>query len=234
MSHKILIADNDRKVVEAIKTHLTHKKFERKFEPICAYGGHEAIQKFLQELPGAVILRDAMIDLNGVDVAHRIREVSDVPILFFSDRKDRFSLERALNVGDDFMSQPWNWDRVAAKLSTLLKRHPGESHHELIYNDGRLKIDFAIRNVMKDGNVVPLTDTEFKLLSYFVHKADQVLSYNELLSHIWGHTYSKAKSHISRYVGSLRKNLEDDPANPVYFSTERGIGYSFKSRQPPK
>lgn len=233
MSHKILIADSDRKVAEEIKAHLAHKKFERQFEPICAYSGQEAIQKFLREFPEAIILRDSMADFSGLDVAHRVREVSDIPILFFSDNKDRYSLERALNVGDDFMSQPWNWDRVAAKLNTLLKRRPTPSNPELLYDDGRLKIDFANRQVTKDGQTVQLTDTEFKLLSYFVRKADQVLSYNELLSHIWGHTYAKAKSHISRYVGSLRKHLEDNPANPVYFCTERGIGYSFKSYQSP-
>jgi two-component system KDP operon response regulator KdpE len=229
MSHKILVADSDRKVADAIKAHLMHKRFERQFEPICAYGGHEAIQKFLQEFPAAIIVRDVMADLSGLDVAQRVREVSDVPILFFSDRKDRHSLERALSIGDDFMTQPWNWDRVAAKLNTILKRRPAPVNPELFYNDGRLKIDFANRQVMKDDRLIQLTDTEFKLLSYFVRKADQVLSYNELLSHIWGHTYAKAKSHISRYVGSLRKQLEDDPANPIYFRTERGIGYFFKS-----
>jgi two-component system, OmpR family, KDP operon response regulator KdpE len=91
-------------------------------------------------------------------------------------------------------------------------------------------VDFARRLVTRDGRPVHLTDTEFKLLSCFVRKPNRVLSYDELLNQVWGHTHFGAKSHVSLYVRYLRKKLEDDPANPLYFTTEWGVGYSFRPR----
>ena len=226
---KVLIIEPNRDTLETIKAHMIRGGFE----PICAYSGREGIALFLEHSPQAIILRDVMSGLSGWDTAHRIREMSDVPILFISDRRDRVSMERALSLGDDYMPQPWNWERLSAKLSAVFKRYSAEHTQTLMYDDGHLKVDLARRHVTKGAETISLTDTEFKLLSFFIRKANQVLKYDELLEHILGHTYAKAKSHVSRYVGYLRKKLEDDPANPTYFWTERGVGYSFKSRQPP-
>jgi DNA-binding response OmpR family regulator len=84
--------------------------------------------------------------------------------------------------------------------------------------------------VERGGQPVHLTDTEFKLLSCFVRHPNQVMTYDELLTQVWGHTHFGAKSHVSLYVRYLRKKLEDNPAEPLYFNTEWGVGYSFRPR----
>ncbi len=223
---KVLIIDPDANVLETAKSHLTRGGFEA----AGAQSGKEGIALFLESSPQAIILRDMMPDLSGWDTAHRIREMSDIPILFISERRDRISMERALSLGDDYMPQPWNWERLLAKLTALLKRYSAEHKSALLYDDGYLTVDLARRHVSKGGVAISLTDTEFKLLSYFVRKANQVLKYDELIVYILGHSYTKAKSHVSRYVGYLRKKIEDNPARPAYFCTERGVGYSFKPR----
>ena len=223
---KLLIIDSDRETSSQLREHLGRAGFET-FQ---AANGREGIQRFLELMPQAVIVRDVLPGLDGWETARRLREMSTVPIVFISDRRDVFSMERALNIGDDFVSPPWNWNRLTAKLHALLRRRKEDQEEALVYDDGRLLVDFVRRVVTRDGRPVHLTDTEFKLLGCFVRKPNRVLTYDELLNQVWGHTHFGAKSHVSLYVRYLRKKLEDDPANPQYFTTEWGVGYSFRPR----
>jgi DNA-binding response OmpR family regulator len=225
-AHKLLIIDSDRETAGQLREQLSRAGFET----VHSSSGRDGIQRFLDLMPQAIIVRDVMPGLDGWDTARRIREMSSVPIVFISERRDVFAMERALHIGDDYLAPPWNWERLAAKLHALLRRRREEQEEVLIYDDGRLTVDFARRLVARDGRPVHLTDTEFKLLSCFVRKPNRVLSYDELLTQVWGHTHFGAKSHVSLYVRYLRKKLEEDPANPVYFTTEWGVGYSFRPR----
>jgi two-component system KDP operon response regulator KdpE len=194
----------------------------------------EGERVFLERRPAAVIVRDFMPGLDGWNVARRLRELSSVPILFIADRREVFAVERALQIGDAYLTPPWNWPHLAARITALLRRADGAPDESLSYDDGRLHIDFARRKVSKDGRLVRLTDTEFKLLSYFVRRPNRVLTYTELLNQVWGHTHFGAKSHVSLYVRYLRKKLEAQPANPEYFVTEWGVGYSFRTPAAPE
>jgi two-component system KDP operon response regulator KdpE len=226
-SVKVLIVDSDRGVVEAIKGQLTRSGFV----PLLAHTAQDGILKFQQNLPSAIILRYSLPDKGGWQVAQRVREVSDVPILFFSELSDRLSIERALAIGEEYMARPWNWERLSAKLAVLLKRYGAKRRETLLYDDGRLQIDVTNRRLIKLGKPVHLTDTEFKLLGYFVRKANQILGYDELIAHMWGRADSGAKAYLSRYVGFLRRRIEEDPLSPVYLLTARGVGYWFRSQE---
>ena len=229
MEHaKLLIIDPDREAASTLREQMA----QAGFESVHTSSGREGIQRFLELMPQAIILRDSMPGLDGWDTARRIREMSNVPIVFISDRRDVFSMERALHLGDDYLAPPWSWERLAARLNALLRRRREEHDELLAYDDGRLSVDFARRLVALDGRAVHLTDTEFKLLTCFVRKPNRVLTYDELLNQVWGHTHFGAKSHVSLYVRYLRKKLEDDPAHPAYFNTEWGVGYSFRPRVP--
>jgi two-component system KDP operon response regulator KdpE len=225
---KLLIIDSDREVAGQLRDQLERAGFET----VHTSSGREGLQRFLELMPQAIILRDALPGLDGWDTARRIREMSNVPIVFISDHRDMFAMERALHIGDDYVAPPWNWERLAVKLGALLRRRREEQDHTLLYDDGCLKVDFARRLVARDGRPVHLTDTEFKLLSCFLRRPNRVLTYDELLTQVWGHTHFGAKSHVSLYVRYLRKKLEADPANPEYFNTEWGVGYSFRPRVP--
>lgn len=225
-SQTILIVDSDRETARQLIDYLSNAGYAI----LHTSTGREGIQRFLESMPQAVIVRDALPGLDGWETARRIREMSSVPIIFIADRRDVFSMERALHLGDDYVTPPWNWDRLSAKLAALLRRRRDDPDDRLVYDDGRLAVDFARRLVTRDGHPVHLTDTEFKLLTCFVRKPNRVLTYDELLNQVWGHTHFGAKSHVSLYVRYLRKKLEDDPSNPLYFTTEWGVGYSFRPR----
>ncbi len=221
----ILIIDDRSDVAEAMRERLASAGYT----VLWAASSREGVQAFLDAKPDAVVVRDGLPGSDGWDTARRIREMSGVPIAFISDRRDTFSMERALHIGDEYLSPPWNWDRLVARLAVLLRRRRENAADEMLaYADGRLSIDFASRQVTKDGQPVHLTDTEFKLLSCFVRHPSRVLTYEELLTQVWGHTHFGAKSHVSLYVRYLRKKLEDDPARPAYFTTEWGVGYVFR------
>jgi two-component system KDP operon response regulator KdpE len=225
---RLLLIDPDRETAGQLRENLARAGFD----VVHAASGREGIQRFLDLMPRALIVRDALPGLDGWETAQRIREMSSVPILFISDRRDVFAMERALHLGDDYVTPPWNWSRLAAKLHALLRRRRDDPDEMLTYDDGRLSVDFVRRLVARDGRPVHLTDTEFKLLSCFVRQPNRALTYDELLTKVWGHTHFGAKSHVSLYVRYLRKKLEDDPANPAYFITEWGVGYSFRPRVP--
>lgn len=223
----ILVASSDHELADSIRTCLEHDGFDA----VCVYRGRDGTRSFLESAPEAVILSDALPDMSGWEMAHRIRELSDAPILFILSRKDRFLVERALSVGDDYLAQPFSCDRLSIKLAVMLKRR-AKVRSALVYDDGHLRVDIARRQVSRNGDPIHLSDIEFKLLIYFVRNPDRVLEHDELLRNVWGHTYLGAKSHVSLYVRYLRRKLEKDPAQPTYFCTEWGVGYSFRPHKP--
>jgi two-component system KDP operon response regulator KdpE len=223
----VLIVDDKPAVVQALQAEIRSLGLEPLWTPC----GHEAIRIFLDKLPDAVILRDALPDLSGWETARLIRAISDAPIIFLCDHPDRLSRNRALQLGDDYMSAPWQWERLPARLAALLKRPTTLNTDGLgRYNDGYLSVDISGQVATCAGRPVALSQTEFKLLSCFVSHPNRALSYAEILQSVWCHSYSKAKAGISQYVGYLRRKLEADPARPAYFRSIRGIGYMFVTR----
>jgi two-component system KDP operon response regulator KdpE len=224
---RILIVDCNPTVVKELKAQIVSLGME----PLWAAGGREAIQFFVYDMPDAVILHGAFPDLSGWQTAELIRAISDAPIIFITDRPDRLDRNRALQLGDDYMSPPWRWDRLRARLPALLKRSTGQpTAMPDPYDDGYLKVDIGSQAVTRNGAQVELTHTELKMLSCFVRYPNRALSHGEILQSVWGHRYLKAKADVTLYVWHLRQKLEADPQRPTYFRTVRGIGYLFALR----
>jgi two-component system KDP operon response regulator KdpE len=223
----VLIVDNNVALVREIKVQLVHLGLEG----LWASGGREAIQLFLNHTPDAVILRDTLPDFSGWETAELIRAISDAPLIFLSDHPERLSRNRALQLGDEYLTPPWRWDRLRARLVVLLKRSAGRNNTlSDPYDDGFLKVDISGRAITRAGERIELTHTEFKLLSCFVRHPNHALSHSDILQSVWGHTYFKAKSDVTLYVWHLRKKIEANPARPTYLRTIRGVGYLFAPR----
>jgi DNA-binding response OmpR family regulator len=223
----VLIVDNNVALVGEIKVQLAHLGLES----LWASGGREAIQLFVQQTPDAIILRETLPDFSGWETAELIRAISDAPIIFLSDHPERLSRNRALQLGDEYLTPPWRWDRLQARLVALLKRSIGLNNTLCDpYDDGFLKVDIGGRTVTRAGERIELTHTEFKLLSCFVRHPNHALSHSHILQSVWGHTYFKAKSDVTLYVWHLRQKIEANPAHPAYLQTVRGVGYLFTPR----
>jgi len=130
---------------------------------------------------------------------------------------------------DDYVTKPFSPRELVSRVRAVLRRAEAVSSgpHELIEVDGRLKIDFGRREVWVDGSLVKLRPTEYRLLYHLVQNAGWVLTYDQLLSKVWGYEYRDEPHYVRLYINYLRQKLEKDPANPQYILTERGVGYRF-------
>jgi two-component system KDP operon response regulator KdpE len=160
----------------------------------------------------------------------RVREWSQVPVVILSARGQEADKVHALNSGaDDYLTKPFGVPellarvRVALRHSARLKEGAGESSSR--FELGDLAVDLAGRRVTVKGADVHLTRTEYRLLATFVKNAGKVLTHRYLLQEVWGPGCAQQTHYPRMYVATLRRKLEEDPAEPRYLLTEQGVGY---------
>ena len=187
------------------------------------------MRKAYQEHPDIVLLDVMMPNMDGWEVCRRLRELSDVPILFLTAKTSIRDVVRGLELGaDDYVVKPFDNAELVARVKAHLRRKPTQqTTEELIFDGGNLTINFLNRQVSVRGNTVELTPKEFDLLAILARNAGRVLTRSELLSQAWGPEYAEARESLKLYVHYLRKKIERDPDNPDYVLTARGVGYRF-------
>ncbi len=187
--------------------------------------GLEAAEK---GLPDLVILDLGLPDMDGVDVVHKLRLWSDVPIIILSARSEEAHKVRALDAGaDDYLTKPFGNAELLARLRVHVRRRALVTSDEQrqAFRFGDVLIDFPTRQVSLAGEALHLTPTEFKLLCTMVHDAGKVLTHTFLLRAVWGTGYAQRSHYLRIYMARLRQKLERDPARPRHFVTESGVGY---------
>ena len=224
---QILVVDDEERMVRFIRLNLEHDGF-RVTE---AYNGTQAINKVRSSLPDLVLLDVMMPDMDGFEVLKIIREVSNVPVIMLTAKSEEDDRVRGLELGaDDYITKPFSPRELASRVRAVLRRTEtttGGGTHGLIEVDDRLKLDFDRREVWVNGKLVKLRPTEYRLLYHLVQNAGWVISHDQLLAKVWGYEYRDEPHYVRLYINYLRKKLEEDPANPKYILTERGIGYRF-------
>jgi DNA-binding response OmpR family regulator len=224
--HRILIVDDEERMVRFIRLNLEHDGFR----VIEAYNGTQAINKVRSNLPDLVLLDIMMPDMDGFEVLKIIREVSSVPVIMLTAKGEEDDRVRGLELGaDDYITKPFSPRELVSRVKAVLRRTEtaGSSIHGLIEVDDRLKLDFDRREIWVDGKLVQLRPTEYRLLYHLVQNAGWVISHDQLLARVWGYEYRDEPHYVRLYINYLRKKLEEDPANPKYILTERGVGYRF-------
>ncbi len=222
----ILVVDDEERMVRFIRLNLEHDGF-RVSE---AYNGTQAINKIRSQLPDLVLLDVMMPDMDGFEVLRIIREVSSVPVIMLTAKGEEDDRVRGLELGaDDYITKPFSPRELASRVRAVLRRteSSGGVAHGLIEVDDRLKLDFDRREVWVDGELVQLRPTEYRLLYHLVQNAGWVISHDQLLAKVWGYEYRDEPHYVRLYINYLRKKLEEDPSNPKYILTERGVGYRF-------
>jgi DNA-binding response OmpR family regulator len=228
MPEKILIIDDEEATVQLISVLLER----RGFETIKAYRAEEGLRKAYRHQPDLVLLDVMMPDMDGWEVCKRLREMSDVPIIFLTARSDVKDIVRGLEMGsDDYIVKPYDNDELVARVRAHLRRSPRPSvSEELVFNDGDFRINFMNREVWVRGELKHLTPKEFNLLAVLVRNVGRVVSRTELVTQAWGEEYSDAIDSLKLYVHYLRQKVETNPEQPDYIVTSRGVGYRFVSR----
>ena len=192
--------------------------------------GNEAIDKMRSRLPDLILLDVMMPDLDGFEVLRVIREISAVPVIMLTAKGEEEDRVRGLELGaDDYITKPFSPRELVSRVKAVLRRVDTASGatHGLIEVDDRLKIDFDRREVWVAGELVQLRPTEYRLLYHLVQNAGWVITHDQILTKVWGYEYRDEPHYVRLYINYLRKKLEEDPSNPKYILTERGVGYRF-------
>ncbi len=228
MAEKILIIDDEETTVQLLTI-----LFERRgYEVIKAYRAEDGLRKAYRTHPDLVLLDIMMPDMDGWEVCRRLRELSDVPIIFLTARSEIRDVVRGLELGaDDYIVKPYDNDEVVARVRAHLRRAPTSSiSEELAFDGGNFRINFLNREVRVRGRTIHLTPKEFNLLGVLVRNAGRVLTRTELVTEAWGPEYADAIDSLKLYIHYLRQKIETDPQNPEYILTSRGVGYRFANR----
>jgi len=159
-----------------------------------------------------------------------LREVSSTPVIMLTAKGEEEDRVRGLELGaDDYITKPFSPRELVSRVRAVLRRTElaTSAPHGIIQVDERLKIDFDRREVWVENKQVQLRPTEYRLLYHLVQNAGWVSTHDQLLAKVWGYEYRDEPHYVRLYINYLRKKLEEDPANPKYILTERGIGYRF-------
>ena len=223
---KILVVDDEERMVRFIRMNLEHDGFI----VADALNGKQAIQKMRDVNPDLILLDVMMPDMNGFEVLETIREVTNVPVIMLTAKGEEDDRVRGLEKGaDDYVTKPFSPRELVSRVKAVLRRTEGAtgSMHGLIEVDERLKIDFDRREIWLEGKLVKLRPTEYRLLFHLVQNTGWVVSHDQLLQKVWGYEYRDEPHYVRLYINYLRQKLEQEPANPKYILTERGVGYRF-------
>ncbi|MCS7275584.1 MAG: response regulator transcription factor [Dehalococcoidia bacterium] len=223
----VLAVDDEPGILRLLKQELT----EQGLRVITANNGEEALRLAEEQRPDLVLLDVMLPDMSGLEVIRRLRERSDAPIILLTARDTDSDKVRGLEMGaDDYVVKPFSPDEVAARIRAVLRRTSGArlSGRRLMLAGG-LEIDMDRRLVLRQGEVVPLTRTEWLLLQQLAAHAGRVLTNSELLSKVWGPEYRDDVQYLRVWVSRLRRKLGDNPAEPSIIRTMPGIGYMLEA-----
>lgn len=176
-----------------------------------------------------IVLDLGLPDIDGMEVLRGIRAWSHVPVLILSARGEEDDKIRALDEGaDDYLAKPFGMGELLARVRALVRRHVKHEDNSGRLVFGEVEADFVRRTASRNGEAVHLTKIEYRLLTVLAANAGKVLTHNHLMREVWGPAYVDSNHYLRIYVGRLRQKLEVDPAQPVHFLTETGVGYRFE------
>ncbi|MDE6411209.1 MAG: response regulator transcription factor [Clostridia bacterium] len=191
---------------------------------LAVYGADDCV-KFFQSNSAELILLDINLgDGSGFELCKRLRETTDIPILFISARTSDDDKIVALGIGgDDYVQKPYSLGVLLAKVKAVLKRYGGAATG---YSDGYLSVNFEAKQVKVNGNTVKLTALEFKLLAYLIENRGKVISKKQLFEKVWEDKFT-GDGTLNVHVRRLREAIELSPNEPKYIVTVWGDGYKF-------
>jgi two-component system KDP operon response regulator KdpE len=223
---RVLVVDDEPRMIGFIRLNLEHDGYQ----VVEAHDGLEALDKVRVHLPDAVLLDVMMPQLDGFETLRMLREFSTIPVIMLTAKGEENDKVRGLELGaDDYVTKPFGARELSSRVKAVLRRAeatsiPGKS---LIKVDERLTVDFNRREAVVAGLPIKLRPTEFRLLYHLIENAGWTVPHDQLLAKVWGYEYRDETHYVRLYVNYLRSKIEEDPANPKYIQTERGVGYRF-------
>lgn len=222
---KIMIIEDEDAISNFIATTLKVNAYA----PLLAKTAGQALSMIPSHCPDLILLDLGLPDMDGIEILKKIREWSAVPVIVVSARGEESDKVEALDLGaDDYISKPFGTSELLARIRTAL-RHSAKNNSGAVNNDvfstKGLTIDFDKRKITVDGKDVHLTQIEFKIVSLLAKSAGRVLTYDYIITELWGPYAVKDNQILRVNMANIRRKLEKNPASPEYIFTEVGIGY---------
>lgn len=228
MTHKlsILLVEDEKNICDFISTSLSAQDYRIS----TAHTGKEALPIITSQCPDLILLDLGLPDMDGMEIIRQVRTWSSVPIIVLSARTQEQEKVRALDLGaDDYLTKPIGTSELLARIRTAL-RHSNRLNtdsplYKRPFHARGLTIDFEKHLVSVDGRDVHLTQIEFKIISLLAQNSGRVMTYDTIISNIWGPYADDDNSILRVNMAHIRRKLEQNPAEPQYVFTEIGIGY---------
>jgi two-component system KDP operon response regulator KdpE len=197
------------------------------YRVVDAATGEDGVTQAASRAPDLLLLDLGLPDIDGLDVVRRVREWSSLPIIVLTARGRDDDKVRALDAGaDDYVTKPFSMPELLARLRASLRRRArGDSGEASVLEVGPLRMDLPRRRVTMNGDEVPLTPIEYRLLATLARHAGRVLTRETLLREAWGPKHTTQHHYLRVYMAQLRHKIEADPARPRLLLTETGVGY---------
>jgi two-component system KDP operon response regulator KdpE len=223
---RILVVDDDPQILRALRINLRARGYEVEL----ASDGAGALRAASAHRPDLVVLDLGLPDMDGGEVIGGLRGWSSVPIIVLSGRAGSSDKVEALDAGaDDYVTKPFGIDELLARIRAATRRSSAPAAGTPELRIGQHTVDLAGRVVRgPDGAQVRLTPTEWHLLEILAHNPGKLVSQRQLLTQVWGPTYTTETNYLRQYMAQLRRKLEDDPARPRHLLTEPGMGYRLQ------
>lgn len=221
---RVLVVDDEPQILRALKTSLE----ARDYDVVVADRGESALTLVATSEVDLVILDLGLPDLEGLEVAKRIRAFSEIPIIVLTVQEALGAKVAALDAGaDDYVTKPFAMEELLARMRATLRRAGQDDTRQPLLTFGDIQIDLVAQLVRKGGKNVRLTPTEYSLLEAMATQPGKLLTHRWLLARVWGPGYSQESQYLRVFVGQLRKKLEDDSRSPRWILTEPGVGYRW-------
>ncbi len=222
----ILVVDDEARMRRFIRMNLELEGYQ----VVEAENGIQALDQIRKYTPDLVIMDVMMPEMDGFETLRLLREISTVPVILLTVRSDEEDITQGLNLGaDDYITKPFSPRELNSRVAAVLRRAswPSPPPRTVLKIDDHLSVDFNRHQVIVDGERIDLRPTEYRLLYVLIQNAGWVVPHETLLAKVWGYEYRDETHYLRLYINYLRKKIEENPADPKYILTERGVGYRF-------
>lgn len=222
---RVLVVDDEPQILRTLRINLN----ARGFAVTTASTGAGALTAAGQTNPQVIVLDLGLPDIDGFTVLAGLRGWTNVPVIVLSARTDASDKVQALDAGaDDYVTKPFGMEEFLARLRAAVRRGSvAADTGQPVVETSSFTVDLRAKQVTRDGASVHLTPTEWGILEMLVRNEGKLVGHAEILSQVWGPTYSTENNYLRVYLASLRRKLEPDPTHPRHLLTEAGMGYRF-------
>lgn len=228
MKPKVLVVEDEARIARLIRANLSVSGYA---VALCQ-NGKEALEQVDLFNPDLILLDVMLPVIDGFTVLKRIREYSQVPVIMVTAKDDPADRVMGLDLGaDDYLVKPFVVEELLARVRAVFRRvqvqEEGKVQDHMVLGD--LEIFFPQHKVVKDGEELRLSPTEFRLLSHMARNRNRTLTHDELLTRVWGPEYRGAQEYLRVTIARLRRKIETDPSHPELIVNTHGIGYTLKA-----